>query len=83
MHFHEGEPLKFTARFEVFPEFKVTPYDDIKVETIDTNVSDEDVETALKNLRQQHATYTAVEEDRGLADGDYARSQLQGNAEGR
>ena len=45
LHLHEGEPLKFTARFEIFPDFKVTPYDDIKAETIDTNVSDEDVET--------------------------------------
>jgi trigger factor len=72
LHLHDGEPLKFTARFEVLPEFTVAPYDDIKVETIDTMVSDEDVENALKNLRDQHATYTAVEEDRGLADGDFA-----------
>jgi trigger factor len=78
LHFHEGEPLKFTARFEVFPEFKVTPYDDIKVETIDANVSDQDVETALENLRQQHATYTPVEEDRGLADGEYAVVSFKG-----
>jgi trigger factor len=78
LHFHEGEPLKFTAKFEVFPEFKVTPYDDIKVETIDSNVSEEEVETALNNLRQQHATYTPVEEDRGLADGDFAVVSFKG-----
>ena len=78
LHLHDGEPLKFTARFEVFPEFKVTPYDDIKVETIDTNVSDQDVETALENLRQQHATYTPVEEDRGLADGDFGVISFKG-----
>jgi trigger factor len=72
LHLHEGEPLKFTAKFEVFPEFKVVPYDDIKVETINTSVTDEEVETALSNLRQQHATYTPVEEGRGLADGDFA-----------
>ncbi len=78
LHFHEGEPLKFTARFEVFPEFTITPYDDIKVETIDSTVSDEEVETALENLRQQHATYTPVEEDRGLADGEYAVVSFKG-----
>ncbi len=72
LHFHEGEPLKFTARFEVFPEFKVAPYDDIRAETINPNVSEDEVETALNNLRQQQATFTAVEEDRGLADGDFA-----------
>ena len=78
LHLHEGEPLKFTARFEVFPEFKVAAYDDIKVDTIDSNVTDEEVETALNNLRQQHATYTPVEEDRGLADGDYAVVSFKG-----
>ena len=79
LHLHEGEPLKFTAKFEVFPEFKVTPYDDIKVETINTTVTDDEVEKALENLRQQHATYTPVEEDRGLADGEYAVVSFKGN----
>ena len=78
LHLHDGEPLKFTAHFEVFPEFKVTAYDDIRVDTINTTVSEEEVETALNNLRQQHATYTAVEEDRGLADGDFGVISFKG-----
>ncbi len=72
LHLHEGEALKFTAEFEILPDFKVAAYDDIKPETIDTSVSEEDVERALNNLRLQHATYNAVEEDRALADGDFA-----------
>ena len=72
LHLHDGEPLKFTAEFEILPDFKVAAYDDIKPETIDTNVSEEDVERALNNLRLQHATYNAVEEDRGLIAGDFA-----------
>jgi trigger factor len=78
LHLHEGEPLKFTAKFEVFPEFKVSSYDDIKAETINTSVTDEEVETALDNLRQQHATYAAVEEDRGLSDGDFGVISFKG-----
>jgi len=72
LHLHDGEPLKFTAAFEILPDFKVAAYDDIKPETIDTSVSEEDVERALNNLREQHAAYNAVEEDRPLADGDFA-----------
>jgi trigger factor len=72
LHLQDGEPLKFTAEFEILPEFKIAAYDDIRPETIDTSVSDEDVERALKNLREQHATYNAVEDDRALADGDFA-----------
>jgi trigger factor len=78
LHFNEGEPLKFTASFEILPEFKVAPYNDIHVETLDTAVSEEDVENALKNLREQQATYTAVEEDRPLADGDFAVAGFKG-----
>ncbi len=72
MHLHDGEPLKFTASFEILPDFTLRPYDDIKPETIDTTVSDDDVEKALNNLREQHATYAAVEEDRPLGEGDFA-----------
>jgi trigger factor len=78
LHIHEGEPLRFKAVFEVMPEFQVAPYDDIKVATIDTNVTDEEVETSLKNLRDQQATYTAVEEGRPLADGDFAVVSFKG-----
>jgi len=78
LHLHDGEPLKFTAEFEILPDFKVAAYDDIKPETIDTSVSEEDVERALNNLRLQHATYIAVEEDRGLADADFAVVSFRG-----
>jgi len=78
LHIHEGEPLRFKASFEILPEFKLAPYDDIRVTTLDTNVTDEEVETSLKNLRDQHATFTAVEEERPLQDGDFAVASFKG-----
>jgi trigger factor len=78
LHLHDNEPLKFTAEFEIFPEFKVADYSDIKPETIDTNVTEDEVELSLKNLQLQHATYNAVEEDRGVADGDFAVVSFRG-----
>jgi trigger factor len=80
LHLHDGEPLKFTAEFEIFPEFEVAAYDDIKPETIDTTVTEDDVERALTNLRLQKATYNAVEEGRPLADGDFAVVGFRGTA---
>ena len=44
LHLHEGEPLKFTASFEVLPDFKVAPYEDLRIPRLDTNVSEQDVE---------------------------------------
>jgi trigger factor len=78
LHLHEGEPLKFTASFEVLPDFKVAPYEDLHIPRLDTNVSEQDVENALTNLREQHATYSAVDEERPLADGDFAVVSFKG-----
>jgi len=78
LRMEHGEPLRFKASFEVLPEFKLAPYDDLKVSTIDTNVTDEEVETALNNLRERQATFAAVEEDRPLADGDFAVVSFKG-----
>ncbi len=78
LHLADGEPLKFKATFEVLADFKVAPYQDIRVETLDTTVTEEDVDKALNNLRDQQATYTAVEEDRGLVDGDFAVASFKG-----
>ncbi len=78
LHLEQGEPLRFKASFEILPEFQLAPYDDIKVTTLDTNVSEEEVETALKNLQERQATFTAVEEERPLADGDFAVVAFKG-----
>jgi trigger factor len=72
LHLNRGEPLTFKASFEILPEFKVAAYDDIRIEKFPTEVTEEEVERALNNLRQQHATYSPVEEQRPLADGDFA-----------
>jgi trigger factor len=78
LHMEAGEPLRFKASFEVLPEFQLAPYDDIRVSTLDTNITDEEVETALKNLQERQATFTAVEEERPLADGDFAVVSFKG-----
>lgn len=78
VHIHEGEPLRFKASFEILPPFQLAPYEDLRVSTMDANVTDEEVETALNNLRQQQATFTAVEDDRPLADGDFAVVSFKG-----
>ena len=77
LHIHDGEPLRFTASFEVMPEIKVEGYKELRVDKPAVAVTDEDVEQALKNLQEQHATFTAVE-GRPLAEGDFAQVSLDG-----
>lgn len=77
LHIHEGEPLRFTAAFEVLPELNVTGYKELRAERKDTTVSDEEAEQALSDLREQQASFTPVE-GRPLQDGDYAQASVNG-----
>ncbi len=77
LHIAQGEPLRFKATFEVMPEIEVSGYQELRPEEKEISVADEEVEAALANIREQHATYTAVE-DRALQDGDYAQVSFTG-----
>ena len=74
----DGEPLYFKAEFEVLPDFSVDGYKDIKVEKLDTKLTDEEFEAELERARDSRATMEAVEEDRPLADGDWAQISFKG-----
>jgi trigger factor len=77
LHFHDGEPLRFKASFEVLPEIQVEGYKDLRADKPEIAVTDEDVEQALSNLQEQRATYTDVE-GRTLAQGDFAQASMDG-----
>jgi trigger factor len=77
LHMHDGEPLRFKASFEVLPEIKVEGYKELRGDKPEITVTDEEVEQALNNVREQHATYTTVE-GRTLAEGDFAQASLEG-----
>ena len=79
LHVHEGEPLRFKASFEVMPEIKVEGYQELRADKQEVVVKDEDVEAAINNVREQHATYTSVE-GRPLAEGDFAQAAINGKS---
>src|SRR5947209_8695194 len=76
VHFHAGEPLKFKAEFEVAPEFDLGDYRGIVVTYTEPEVTDEDVNKRLDEVREQKAEYVN-EEPRPLQDGDYAVISLE------
>jgi trigger factor len=78
LHLHDGEPLRFKASFEVLPEIKLEGYKELRAEKPEIAVSESDVDLALADLRERHATFNPVE-DRALADGDFAQVSLDGN----
>jgi trigger factor len=77
LHIHEGEPLRFKASFEIMPEIKVEGYKELRADHPQIDVKDEEVEEALNNVREQHATFTTIEGS-PLGDGDFAQASMNG-----
>jgi trigger factor len=80
VHFHAGEPLRFTAEFEVSPEFELKEYKGLTVPYREPVVTGEDVDQRLEELRDGKAEYVNID-PRPLADGDYAVVSLESAAE--
>jgi trigger factor len=74
----EGQPLRFKASFEVLPELNIDGYDTIQVQRPDVTLNDDEYEAELNAVLDHHATVEPVEEDRPLADGDWAEITFKG-----
>jgi len=75
-----GKDLQFTAVFEVYPEIKLKGLEDIKVERPVAEVSGEDIDAMVDNLRHQRAGWEAVE--RAAKDGDRVLIDFEGSVDG-
>ncbi len=65
----DNDTLEFTAEVDVRPEIDLPSYDGLEV-TVDTiEVTDEEVQEELQNLRERFGTLVDV--DRAAADGDF------------
>ena len=77
----EGQPLKFTATFEVLPEFDVTGYDSVHIQRPDVTLTDEEFQDELNNVLDHHAIVEPVEEDRAIVDGDSVEIGFKGQVQ--
>lgn len=74
----DGQPLRFKAAFEVMPEIDLAGYENTTVERPDVTLTDDEFQAELARAIESHATVETVEEDRELADGDWAEIQFRG-----
>jgi len=68
-----GQAIRFTAAFDVMPEFELGDYKSIKVEKPVVEVTNEEVQAEISSLQERQASYDPVDEDRPLQDGDFAQ----------
>ena len=78
----DGQPLHVKAAFEYIPSFTIEGYKDVVVEKPPTEVTDEEFQHELTELRESRATIEPVEEDRALVDGDWAQISYTGQVDG-
>jgi trigger factor len=78
----EGSPLHVKAVFEYVPDFSIEGYKAVTVEKPPVEITEEEYQRELAQLRESRATVETVEEDRALKDGDWAEITYKGVIEG-
>jgi trigger factor len=76
LKFDDGEPLEFTAEFEVAPEFQIGEYKGLTVTYNEPSVSEQDVDKRIEEIRERKADFVNVD-PRPIEDGDYALVSLE------
>jgi trigger factor len=76
----DGENLKFSATFEVYPEIEVSDLSDLEVEKPTSDVSDDDLSKMMDTLREQRASW--VEVKRKAKEGDQVVIDFKGFIDG-
>jgi trigger factor len=76
VHMHDGEPLTFKATFEVVPQIELGEYKGIEVPYHDPEVTDEDVNKRIDELRDSKADYINID-PRPAEDGDFVVVSLE------
>jgi trigger factor len=77
----KNKPLVFTAKVTVKPEVQLGEYKGLEVSKQDTNVTDEEIESQLKENQERFAEL-AVKEDEAIVEGDTAVIDFEGFVDG-
>jgi trigger factor len=73
--YQDGQPLEFSATVEVKPEIELPSYRGIEVEQPTVEVTDEQVDSQIDQLRERFAQLEVI--GRPLAEGDYAQIDIR------
>lgn len=76
-----GQPFIFTAEVALKPEVKLGKYKGVKVDKIETAVTDEEVDAEIERERENNARNITIE-DRPVKDGDMTTLDFEGFVDG-
>ncbi|WP_433473497.1 trigger factor [Spirillospora sp. CA-142024] len=76
----DGTQFAFTAEVDIRPKFEVPDYDGLEVVVDDAEVTDEQIEETIGNLRERFASLTSAE--RAVEEGDFATIDMVARIDG-
>ena len=79
----EGSDFSFSAVFEIKPDIQVKDYLGVEVEKVKINVSDDQVQDALKRIQEGHARLEVVEGRDIVQSGDFVTLDFEGTIAGK
>ncbi|MBU0679772.1 MAG: trigger factor [Verrucomicrobia bacterium] len=77
-----SDPLTFSVTLDVPPQFKLPKYEGMKLKRQEVTVGEEEVEDALRSLRDRQASYEDVT-DRAVKAGDMVQVDFEGTCDGQ
>jgi len=66
-----GKSFKYTILMEIRPDFELKEYMGISVEKEILNISEDNADKKLEEIREAHAQLVSINEERGIKEGDY------------
>lgn len=63
-----GQPMVYSASFEVYPEIDLIDFSTLALEKVTTTITDEDINKTLDNIRKQFANWVEVDRPAKMED---------------
>ena len=79
----EDAPMTFKATVEVRPSFTLQDYQDLKISMESVTLKDSDLDRAVQELREKHATLEPYPADRKVEDKDFVFIDFKGTIDGK
>ncbi|MBT4128444.1 MAG: trigger factor, partial [Nitrospina sp.] len=79
----KNNPLKFSVTLDIKPEVKVKDYKGIKVDKVEINLPDEEVQAAINSILEQYGSDVHHDEDHKAEKGDYLTVDFEGFFDGQ
>ncbi|MBT6602184.1 MAG: trigger factor [Nitrospina sp.] len=78
-----NNPLKFSVTLDIKPEVKVKNYKGLKINKVEINIPDEEVQAAINSILEQYGSFEHHEDGHKAEKGDYLTVDFDGFFDGQ